>query len=532
MFEFVNVFNSSLFLSGVISILCGFVVFFNNNKTDTSRSWLALNVLAGIWSIGYASMITTQSDSIALLSNWILHYGAIMLPAAYFYFAASVTDQRKILKLLMPIIFVVTGFFLFMNPSPYFVEGVIAKGPFDHVPEPGPLYILFTGYFFLMVILITSMFSRASTKAKNKIKKDKFRLITLAFIAGVAGGGSVFLYTYNYFFPPYTFFLFVFYTLTLTYILLRKDFFDVKVISTEILTFILWIILLLRMIFSGGETDLIFNAITFTLVFILGIFLVKSVVKEVESREKIEKLARELKKANIRLQELDELKTQFLSIASHQFRSPLTAIKGYTSNILDGTYGELSEKLKIPMDRIFTSANHLALIVDDFLNLSRIEQGRMDYEMEKVDLKEFVGSAVDEQRAVAEKKGVELNYERSDECYDVMIDIGKFKQVVTNLIDNALKYTPKGSVDVSLEHLDGFVRLSVADTGVGVPKDELDALFGQFKRAKNANKANVIGTGLGLYIAKEIVKAHKGNIWVESEGEGKGSTFIVELPHA
>jgi signal transduction histidine kinase len=158
----------------------------------------------------------------------------------------------------------------------------------------------------------------------------------------------------------------------------------------------------------------------------------------------------------------------------------------------------------------------------------------MEYKFEEVDLREFLQSVVDEQEVVVQKKeNLSLTfYVQGSGPFGASVDRGKLKQVATNLIDNAIKYTPSGSIDLYLErdNEDGVFRFWTKDTGVGIPPDVLPKLFEQFTRASNADKVNVMGTGLGLYIAREIVKAHKGKIWAESEGEGKGSKFTVEIP--
>ena len=235
--------------------------------------------------------------------------------------------------------------------------------------------------------------------------------------------------------------------------------------------------------------------------------------------------------ANARLKELDQQKSEFVSLASHQLRSPLTAIKGYISLILEGEFGDMPVVLKDPMERVFSSAQALSVMVDDFLNVSRIEQGRMKYDFSDFDVKKLVEQVIIEQRPSVEKAGLQLSFApQADHDYVINADPGKIKQVITNLIDNSIKYTPKGKITVSLREEDGHVTFSVSDTGVGVPAAALDHLFNKFTRASNANQQNVQGTGLGLYVVKQMVEAHKGGrVWVESPGEGKGATFSVEL---
>ncbi|MEK7560265.1 MAG: GAF domain-containing sensor histidine kinase [Patescibacteria group bacterium] len=235
--------------------------------------------------------------------------------------------------------------------------------------------------------------------------------------------------------------------------------------------------------------------------------------------------------SNGKLQELDKQKTEFVSFASHQLRSPLTAMKGYASLILEGDYGPIADDLKKAAQIIFDSTKTLASVVDDYLNVSRIELGQMKYDFSTFDLKDLIQSVVDELKPNVEKAGLQLGFDfKPGVDYGIKADKEKIKQVIGNIIDNSIKYTPKGRIDIGLEISNGKIRLSVKDTGIGISKDVIPKLFSKFSRATTANKTNMRGTGLGLFIAKEIVTAHKGKIWVNSEGDGEGSVFIVEIP--
>jgi signal transduction histidine kinase len=244
-------------------------------------------------------------------------------------------------------------------------------------------------------------------------------------------------------------------------------------------------------------------------------------------------LAKDLKAANSRLTELNRQKSEFVSFATHQLRAPLTAMKGYASLLLEGDMGVLPESAKLGVSRISDSTNTLVSIVNDYLNISRIELGAMKYAFEVIDLKMLVEDVVAEVKPNIDKTGVKFSFsaENSGTDYRTTADRDKMKQVIGNLIDNSLKYTPSGSImaSLSLDHKKHVFVFAVKDTGVGIAPETLPRLFQKFSRASNANKTNIRGTGLGLYVAKEIVEAHHGSIRAESEGEGKGSTFIMEL---
>jgi signal transduction histidine kinase len=334
--------------------------------------------------------------------------------------------------------------------------------------------------------------------------------------------------TFNVPIPPYFLPLFAFYPIIITIAILRYKLFNVKIISTELLSGCLWVVLLFRTLLSDRLADQLVNGFVFLFTTLFGILLVKSVYKEVEQREKIQTLALDLEKANDKLKDLDQLKSEFLSLASHQLRGPLTAIKGYASEIIEGDFGPVPKNLENPVKTIFQSCDSLTDLVEDFLNISRIEQGRMKYEMTRFDFVELVNQVVNEIKPNIDNKGLELKTNMESQVF-IFADKLKMKQIIGNLIDNSIKYTPKGSIFVSVFKKDNKAVLSIKDTGVGVKKETIEHLFKKFSRAEDASKANILGTGLGLYLAKQIITAHSGRIWVESEGEGKGSEFFVEL---
>jgi len=246
-------------------------------------------------------------------------------------------------------------------------------------------------------------------------------------------------------------------------------------------------------------------------------------------RLRLEESNFKLENANDKLKDVDKLKTEFVSLASHQLRSPLTAIKGYTSMLLEGDYGDMNPEAKETVKRVMESSNNLTIVVEDLLNVTKIEAGGMKYNMEKFDLGEMALNTAKELSINAESKGLKLICNiSSDDHYFVNGDKDKLRQILVNLIDNSLKYTKEGQVEVGMHSDNGKVILTVKDTGVGIEKGKEETLFDKFTRGEGG-KLNAAGSGLGLYLVRELAKAHNGRVWAESEGLGKGSTFFVEL---
>jgi len=412
----------------------------------------------------------------------------------------------------------------------------------------GPLFGLYALYFISYMVFFITLLYRTQRNSIDSIFVLQIRFILLGItLYGISAlTASVIL---PQFFQIFDYTLLdapslIFFVGFTAYAILKLHLFNIKVIATELLVFALSIFIFIRAVVSESVTEQFINAGIFLSIIIVGVFLIRSVIKEVSQREKIETLAKDLEKtnadlesANVRLKELDKLKSEFVSLASHQMRGPITAIKGYASLLIEGMYGKLDDKVKEAVGVIFESSASMAVIVDDFLNLTKIEQGKMSYDFTLVDICSVADEVSKEIRPVVEKKGLKFIYTcHSDGMHNAVADKGKIRQVMMNLIDNAIKYTPKGSVtlEIKKETHEGHLKISiiVSDTGVGLSADAMPKLFQKFARAKNANDANVLGTGLGLYVVRQMVEAHKGTVRVESEGENKGSRFIVEIPGA
>jgi signal transduction histidine kinase len=245
---------------------------------------------------------------------------------------------------------------------------------------------------------------------------------------------------------------------------------------------------------------------------------------------RVEERTQELQEANRRLQELDKLKSDFVSTVSHELRTPMTSIKGYVDNILDGLTGALTEKQSYYLSRVKSNVERLTRMINELLDLSRIEAGKVELSLGKVHMRELISEVVEGFQGMAQEKGITLRTHQPNELPAIRCDRDKLHQVLTNLIQNAIKFTPTGG-EVRIESQrrnDGFLMVGVIDTGCGIPLHELDKVFEKFYHGESGSPEEP-RWGLGLPIAKSLVKLHGGRIWAEST-PGQGSRFYFTVP--
>jgi signal transduction histidine kinase len=321
----------------------------------------------------------------------------------------------------------------------------------------------------------------------------------------------------------------------LMYLMVRFKLFAARVLYAEAIVLSLFVANVSLFFVPDIETARPIILFTVLLICILGYFLINGVRRDLIQKQEIQRLADNLEKANVRLQALDRQKSEFVSIASHQLRSPLTSIRGYASMLVEGSFGPIPGKAKEPLERIESSAKNMALAVEDYLNVSRIESGHMKYEVADFNLKNEIEGVTDDIRPTAIKQGLVLLF-RTDIKSKAIVsaDVGKTIQIAHNLINNSIKYTPKGTIIVSMRDdlKNKTISVDVTDTGVGMSQETIDKLFQKFSRADDANDINKSGSGLGLFVASRMAEAMGGTITAHSKGKGEGSRFTLTLPLA
>ena len=247
-------------------------------------------------------------------------------------------------------------------------------------------------------------------------------------------------------------------------------------------------------------------------------------------KQRIDEATSELRRSNAQLQRLDTAKNEFVSMASHQLRTPLTSVKGYIDMVIQGDAGEITDMQKHLLSEAFTSSDRMVHLINDFLNVSRLQTGKFMIDRRPVNLKKIVAEEVESLQISAQQRKLKISFKPTGRWHELNLDEGKIRQVVMNFIDNALYYSrPDTTIRVELKQVEERAVLTVHDSGIGVPKSEQSHLFTKFFRATNARRQRPDGTGVGLFLAKKVITSHGGKVIFESK-EGQGSTFGFSLP--
>jgi signal transduction histidine kinase len=389
----------------------------------------------------------------------------------------------------------------------------------------------FTSYIYAVEILCILFVTFFGIKEYLSLKKDtSFRkqisLITIATISLLSiftltsiWGEATYFFSVNLIGP----FGMVAFLVLMTYMIVKYNTFHIKLVATQALVVGTAVLIGARLFYSTTTTGFILSAATLIFFLVSGVFLVRSVKREIEQRERIENLAKELGEAN-------EHQASLIHFIAHQVKSFLTKSRYIFGELDEGTYGELKPEVKAVVKQGLAFNTDGVNMVQNVLHAANIKTGKVIYEKKPLDFKAVVEKVIETQRKSAEDRGLALSAHLEAGDYTLEGDADQLSHAVQNLIDNAIKYTPRGEITVALRKNDSMFRLSIKDSGIGISEKDKEHIFTEGGRGENSQKVNADSTGYGLYIVKGIVEAHGGKVWYESEGEGKGTTFFVEVP--
>jgi len=531
-----------IYIISIISLWLAAWVYLVNRSSKANQFFSIFTIFILLWiNFSFLTNLPTQTDR-ALF--WIrLNFGAVVLFFISVYFFSIYFPQEKERKLILDRIVLIIGVVLFLASvfTGFIIKDVEFK-TWGVEPILGDRSIVFFGIVVTLTFLIfLNLFKKYFNLSKEKRVKVQYFLIGASLFA-------LFNLIFNVIFPvvrkTYEYhylggYSAIFFLVFTAFAIVKRELFGMKVVLTTLLVGLIAILLLLdALIFTQ---DLFFQVLKGAIFFIFlffGYYLIRSVQMEIKRREELEELTFRLEKVNVelataykKLERLDKAKTEFLSIASHQLRTPLTAVKGYISMMIEKIYGKLPQKMEKPLKNIYDSNERLIKLVNGLLNISRIEAGKLEMDIKELSVEKMINDIIKELDRVVKEKNIYLKLEETKESLPLIsVDEEKIRQAITNIIDNAIKYTGKGGVTIKIQVIDQKIQIIITDTGEGMSQDEISNLFVSFTRGKAGNKLWTEGAGLGLYIAKKFVEIHNGKVWAESQGKSHGSIFYIELP--
>ena len=525
----------------VLSLSIGLFILVKDKYSLQSAVLFILTTSFCLWSLVEIWMWITVPVNLNYFGWQLVPLLQILIPISALYFGLIFSnggnDIKFLHKLLLSITFISVVLLLptTLNTNgfdAYVCEALV--GPLiDYVHILSILITLFLGIFILFKIFTNKSadLKTAQLYRQRTIVLSGVFVFLLIYSSGVSIGEETKTYVIGLVGPIGMLALLT----SLTYIIVRFKAFNIKLAGAQALVAGLVVLVGSQLFFVETKTNYILVSVTLFFTILGGFFLIRSVLKEIRQREQLEVLTKQLEAANVRLKELDKAKSEFVSIASHQLRSPLTSIRGYASMLAEGSFGKLTQKAQEAAARIEESAKLMAMSVEDYLNVSRIESGNMKYNLTDFNLRDMANKICEDLRPDAMKHNLILLFRTNLSSRGIVnADVGKTNQIVHNLINNSIKYTPKGTINVFMRDdlKKKKIYIEITDTGIGMSQETIAKLFNKFTRADNANSVNVSGTGLGLFVALKMAEQMGGNISAQSEGDTKGSTFTFELPLA
>lgn len=557
--------NILILVIAIINLVYGALIYLKDRKNSIGILFFLLTISVGIWGLSMFMFRSAQEEYLSLFFARILYFSAAVIPFVFIYFSTIFPEKLEPLKFwqkyILPIPFFVI-MLLSLTPG-YLIEGTqIIAGSETHVLFNKFYHFLYVCY--INIFFLYGYFVLFRKYFKNRVKDIVLSTQIIYIIAGTFISTIISVFT-NLMGPYLGFFELnwvgqiatIIMISSISYAILKHHLFNIKLVLVELAVLLLNMFLLFNVFTSHATADMVLNISVSLFVLFFSVILVRGIYKEIHDREKIEELAKEMEVGNERLRAMEGQKTEFVSIASHQLRTPLTVIKGYASMILEGTFGTISEDTRDAMGKLYKSSERIVSLVEDLLTVSRLEQGRMTLTFEVKNLTGVVQEVFADLNDEVVEASLDLSFTAEEgKDFPVSIDEKKFKQVVRHLLDNAIKYTKTpGRIGVALssDSITNRVRLAISDTGAGMSADQVRAIFERFNLkakvvAENHGQHEQIEgdkvdggeqsmlekrtPGIGLYIAQEILEAHKGTLSIESAGVNKGTTVIVELPRA
>jgi|GEM_PF-346612 len=506
----------------IIALVLSLIVFNSNKRDKLSKAFLFFTITYSLWVINIILQWILVPNKLLLVSWQLTAVFEIGIYISSLYFLMSFCSPESLTKNIKRLFFLLFSLIIILTPSILNIKSYDFE---NCVGKDGILWYAIYLFEIIVPVIILIYGFIVYRKEKNIIKKREILLFSIAlaiclgfFSASNITGELLQVYSFNLF-GPIGMLVFIGFV---TYLIVRYRAFNIKLIAVQALVWGLVALIGSEFFFLQETLNFVLVGVTFLGVVVFGRFLIRSVKKEVKQKE-------ELAKLNKDLESVIKQRESLVHLVTHKVKSSFTRSKYIFAGLLDGTFGDVSPIIKKYAGQGLESDNAGIQTVDLVLNAANLQKGAVKYEMKQIDFKEIILKTFAEKKVQAEAQGLQMESTIDDGIYGVMGDVFWLKEAVNNLIDNSIKYTKAGKIIIGLQDGNGKVKFSVKDSGIGISNEDRKNLFTEGGRGKESVKMNVDSTGYGLYTVKLVVEAHGGKVWVESEGEGKGSTFFIEL---
>lgn len=509
-----NIFAIFALVNGIVSALFGVLVIFRNWRSQLNRVFFLMTISLAVWSFSYWQWQLALNYNTALLWVQILSAGSLFIPVLFYHWVLILINVRTIMhRFVLWGAYGVSILILPLINTHFFITGLTSKANFQFWPNPGIAYGVYI-YIYIGIITYTLfLLMRAYLSTNDTENRGKILYVILGGILGFGGGLTNFPLWWDIPLLPFGNALVAAFPFLLGYSIIKYKLFNVKTIIAEMLVFTLMVFILTIVLLAPNIILRFVYSIFFALTGIVGIILVRN---------------------SYALEETNARQVTLIHFISHEVKGFLTKDVNTMSVLAEGDLGTLPNEADTFVKSALSQTRDAVRSVMSILQASNLKNGTVAYNMTQFDIVPVVKKSFAALQQVASEKGLTftLSVDQRVGSYVITGDAGMLgEHVFHNLIENAIVYTPKGSVTVALGKNDvGEVIFAIKDTGVGISDEDKKRLFTEGGQGKDSHNINVHSTGYGLYIAKQIVEAHHGAVHVDSNGVGRGSTFVVELP--
>ncbi|KKQ21258.1 MAG: Histidine kinase-, DNA gyrase B-, and [Parcubacteria group bacterium GW2011_GWC1_36_9] len=518
--------NYSHIIPVVLSLILGTFVFIKAKFNLFSKVFLAFIIVFSLWLIGDA-IIWTSNNYHLIYAIWSsLVYIEVVFYILGFYFATVFVKKSDISISWKIVLFVLTLPALFITITQQSVTGFnypVCEAFNNNFLDQYKLIIEGIILIIILIYILIPFFKRLPWNQK----KDDLMVLGSTFLFLSVFGITEYLASITGYYEMnlYSLFLLPIFLVAIIYSVFELDIFNFHILGTHYLVVGLIVLMGGQLFFVTSTANRLLTILTIILLVGLSIILFRNLKRESDQRVHIEKL-------NIQLESLLKQRESLVHLVTHKIKGSFTRSKYIFAGLLDGTFGETNPAIQKVAKMGLESEDAGIHTVDLVLDVANMQKGVVKYEMKVIDFKEIIFKTFAEKKIQAEERGLQMEskiHDSKDDIYSVLGDVFWLREAINNLIDNAIKYTKEGKITINLEDGNGKIKFSIKDTGIGITDEDKKSLFTEGGRGKDSVKINVDSTGYGLYSVKLIIEAHKGKVWAESEGPGKGSAFYVEL---